>query len=79
MLTFIEYLNSYLTENESPIVLYHGGKHYVSKPNLGLTQQTDRGMYGKGFVNHALIVPSPIVRLQTLKRVMLGHIPALIP
>jgi hypothetical protein len=47
MLTFLQYLN--LLESDSPLVLYHGGKRYVSKPNLKLTQQTDRGVYGKGF------------------------------
>lgn len=47
MITFLEYVH--LFENDSPVVLYHGGKSYVSKPSLKRTQQTDRGMYGKGF------------------------------
>jgi hypothetical protein len=47
MITFLEYIQ--LFESDSPLVLYHGGKGYVSKPNLKRTQRTDRGVYGKGF------------------------------
>lgn len=41
MKTFLEFL-----EEQN---LYHGGKRLVSKPRLDLTQQRDRGFYGKGF------------------------------
>lgn len=46
MLTFAEFQQIL---SEESMVLYHGGKRYVSKPNLKITQQTDKGMYGKGF------------------------------